>query len=83
MANLSGGGGLDDGDYGGPYDGNIRHVAKKAANLSLPGTLGSNSRSLFIFSEENFIRKYAKIIIEWGYPFIIIKYFNFLMDQLW
>ena len=25
-------------------------------------------RSLFIFSEENFIRKYAKIIIEWGYP---------------
>ncbi|CAC5382662.1 CACNA1B [Mytilus coruscus] len=61
-----GGGGQEDGD--GPYDGNIRHVAKKAANLSLPGTLGSNSRSLFIFSEENFIRKYAKIIIEWG-PF--------------
>jgi len=30
------------------------------------GTL--NERSLFIFSEENFIRKYAKIIIEWGYP---------------
>lgn len=27
------------------------------------------SRSLFIFSEENFIRKYAKVIIEWGYPF--------------
>jgi len=26
------------------------------------------NRSLFIFSEENFIRKYAKIIIEWGYP---------------
>ena len=25
------------------------------------------NRSLFIFSEENFIRKYAKIIIEWGY----------------
>jgi len=25
-------------------------------------------RSLFIFSEENFVRKYAKIIIEWGYP---------------
>ncbi|XP_076093874.1 voltage-dependent calcium channel type A subunit alpha-1-like isoform X10 [Mytilus galloprovincialis] len=63
-----GGGGQDDGDFNGPYDGNIRHVAKKAANLSLPGTLGSNSRSLFIFSEENFIRKYAKIIIEWG-PF--------------
>jgi len=28
------------------------------------------NRSLFIFSEENFIRKYAKIIIEWGYPLI-------------
>ena len=26
-------------------------------------------RSLFIFSEHNFIRKYAKLIIEWGYPF--------------
>jgi hypothetical protein len=31
------------------------------------GLLGG--RSLFIFSEENFVRKYAKIIIEWGYPF--------------
>lgn len=31
-----------------------------------PGLLAN--RSLFIFSEENFIRKYAKIIIEWGYP---------------
>jgi hypothetical protein len=28
-----------------------------------------SGRSLFIFSEENFVRKYAKIIIEWGYPF--------------
>ncbi|RNA40623.1 Voltage-dependent non-L-type calcium channel alpha-1 subunit -like protein [Brachionus plicatilis] len=27
-----------------------------------------NNRSLFIFSEENIIRKYAKLIIEWG-PF--------------
>lgn len=33
--------------------------------LSLPG---QNTRSLFIFSEENIIRKYARIIIEWG-PF--------------
>jgi len=31
-----------------------------------------NERSLFIFSEENFIRKYAKIIIEWGYPFCVL-----------
>lgn len=33
--------------------------------ISLPC---QNNRSLFIFSEENIIRKYAKIIIEWG-PF--------------
>jgi len=30
-----------------------------------------SERSLFIFSEENFIRKYAKIIIEWGYPLCV------------
>ncbi len=34
--------------------------------LSLPSV---NTRSLFIFSEENLIRKYARMIIEWGYPF--------------
>lgn len=28
------------------------------------------NRSLFIFAENNFIRKYAKRIIEWPYPFI-------------
>jgi hypothetical protein len=33
--------------------------------LSLPA---ENTRSLFIFSEENIVRKYAKLIIEWG-PF--------------
>jgi len=32
-----------------------------------------SERSLFIFSEENFIRKYAKIIIEWGYPFCCVR----------
>ena len=36
--------------------------------LSLPG---QNTRSLFIFSEENIIRKYARQIIEWGYPFFM------------
>ncbi|OWF37461.1 hypothetical protein KP79_PYT04697 [Mizuhopecten yessoensis] len=59
-----------DDDFNGPYDGSLRHCAKKAANLSLPGASGATTRSLFIFSEENFIRKYAKIIIEWGYPFL-------------
>ncbi|XP_078326076.1 voltage-dependent calcium channel type A subunit alpha-1-like isoform X7 [Crassostrea virginica] len=70
MANFSVGGheGQDGGEYWGPSDGSLRHFAKKAADISLPGTGGSSSRSLFIFSEENFIRKYAKIIIEWG-PF--------------
>ena len=29
-----------------------------------------NNRSLFIFSDDNIIRKYARMIIEWGYPFI-------------
>jgi len=32
---------------------------------------GMSNRSLFIFSEHNFVRKYAKIIIEWGYPLCI------------
>ena len=63
------GGGQEDGEYTGLHDGSLRHFAKKAATLSLPGAPASNTRSLFIFSEENFIRKYAKIIIEWGYPF--------------
>ncbi|XP_069119459.1 voltage-dependent calcium channel type A subunit alpha-1-like isoform X4 [Argopecten irradians] len=67
MANFQVNGNQDD-DYNGPYDGSLRHCAKKAANLSLPGASGTTTRSLFIFSEENFIRKYAKIIIEWG-PF--------------
>ena len=27
------------------------------------------NRSLFIFAEDNFIRKYARRVIEWPYPF--------------
>lgn len=30
----------------------------------------SGNKLLFIFSEENVIRKYARIIIDWGYPFL-------------
>ena len=52
----------------------MRSLAKRTINLSFPGMQSSTSKSLFIFSEENVIRKYAKIIIEWGYPFI--NYFN-------
>ena len=52
------------------------HMQRVKKILSLPG---ENTRSLFIFSEENIIRKYARIIIEWGYPFtkyIIIYLFK-------
>lgn len=83
MANFQMGGNQDDGEYNGPYDGSLRHCAKKAANLSLPGASGILTRSLFIFSEENFIRKYAKIIIEWGYPFsrsMFIELVSFCMS---
>jgi hypothetical protein len=45
----------------------FRLFTKRACGLL--NLLGSNTRSLFIFSEENFIRRYAKMIIEWGYPF--------------
>ncbi|XP_049341979.1 voltage-dependent R-type calcium channel subunit alpha-1E-like [Astyanax mexicanus] len=30
------------------------------------------NRSLFIFSEDNVVRKYAKKIIEWPYPFLLV-----------
>lgn len=42
-----------------------RQMQKLKKLMSLPA---ENTRSLFIFSEENIIRKYARIIIEWG-PF--------------
>ncbi|CAG5127137.1 unnamed protein product, partial [Candidula unifasciata] len=49
---------------GGPFG----KLTRKAILLGLPRMAARSTRSLFIFSEENFIRKYAKIIIEWGYP---------------
>ena len=36
---------------------------------------------LFIFSEENFIRRYAKMIIEWGYPFFYDNIFCLFEKQ--
>ncbi|AWP10968.1 putative voltage-dependent R-type calcium channel subunit alpha-1E-like [Scophthalmus maximus] len=30
------------------------------------------NRSLFIFGEDNIVRKYAKKIIEWPYPFLLL-----------
>jgi hypothetical protein len=68
MANLSADTGGSD-ERGGSQDNSLRNVAKRATNISLPGLGAANNRPLFIFSEENFIRKYARMIIEWGYPF--------------
>ena len=51
---------------GGSAAGGGGHTGVDEERRGWRATLGE--RSLFIFSEENFIRKYAKIIIEWGYP---------------
>ncbi|KAK0065728.1 voltage-dependent calcium channel type A subunit alpha-1, partial [Biomphalaria pfeifferi] len=59
----------EDGENQTNQDGPFSHISRKAALLGLTGMATQSTRSLFIFSEENFIRKYAKIIIEWGYPF--------------
>ncbi|XP_052789506.1 voltage-dependent calcium channel type A subunit alpha-1-like [Mya arenaria] len=69
MASFTAGGLNRDGfNMSGPNDGSLGQATSRVAHLSLPGFGSTNTRSLFIFSEENFIRKYAKIIIEWG-PF--------------
>ena len=49
-------------------------AARRTTRLHLPGMSQSNTRSLFIFSDDNFIRKYAQLIIEWGYPFALPPY---------
>lgn len=55
-----------------------RFLANKIFRLlSLPSI---NTRSLFIFSEENLIRKYARMIIEWGYPLKI--FFTYICCSL-
>ncbi|KAF7262458.1 hypothetical protein EG68_00223 [Paragonimus skrjabini miyazakii] len=50
-------------------DTSMRSLAKRTLNIGLPGLQPASHKALFLFSEENAIRKYAKIIIEWGYPF--------------
>ena len=69
MTNLSADSEMAD-DGGGGGDRSLPSAAKRATKLQVPGLGASNTRSLFIFSEDNFIRKYAQIIIEWGYPFL-------------
>jgi len=54
---------------GGGLDISLPRAARRATKIQLPGVRPTNTRSLFIFSDDNFIRKYAQIIIEWIYPF--------------
>ncbi|XP_070175559.1 voltage-dependent calcium channel type A subunit alpha-1-like [Littorina saxatilis] len=61
-------------DLDGGSDGGFGSASRKAALMSVPGMATQSTRSMFIFSEENFIRKYAKIIIEWGYPFMVLMF---------
>ena len=42
----------------------IREKAKRAKGINIPG-ITNNTRSLLIFSEDHFLRKYAKAVIEW------------------
>ncbi|KRY88134.1 hypothetical protein T4B_14553 [Trichinella pseudospiralis] len=45
---------------------------KSSQARRIPGKRGDGKgpTSLFIFTENNFVRRYARTIIEWGYPFI-------------
>lgn len=67
-----GGDGPDDGGLG---SGSMKQTkAQRARTMALynPTPHRKNcltvNRSLFIFAEDNFIRKYAKRFIEWPYP---------------
>lgn len=46
-----------------------RRNTKREGCCKKPAGNLCTSRSLFVFGEENFVRKYARMIIEWGYPF--------------
>ncbi|VDP71444.1 unnamed protein product [Echinostoma caproni] len=51
------------------YD-TVGNLAKRTLNIELPDTHPTANRALFVFSENNLIRKAARSIIEWGYPFL-------------
>ncbi|VDP59536.1 unnamed protein product [Schistosoma curassoni] len=55
-------------------DETMRNLARRTLAIGIPGLHLSNHKTLFIFSEENAIRKYSKIIIEWGYPFFFANF---------
>lgn len=50
----------------------INQLAKDTLNIDLPESQNSTNRALFVFSKNNLIRKAARSIIEWGYPFSLI-----------
>ncbi len=54
----------------------------RVLNIGLLGADGEqgNNRSLFIFSENNLLRKAAKTIIDWGYPFPVCSIFDKACD---
>ena len=49
----------------------LKAATKNIQNITIPGLDRSKTRSLFVFGEDNSVRKYAKLIIEWGYPFVL------------
>ncbi|CAK9291756.1 unnamed protein product [Gordionus sp. m RMFG-2023] len=42
----------------------------KNRDCKIPLWITTDNNSLFIFWDHQCIRKYAKLIIEWGYPFL-------------
>lgn len=69
------GGSRQGGPPGAPQRVYKQSMAQRARTMALynPIPVRQNcltvNRSLFIFSEDNFVRKYAKKITEWPYPF--------------
>nr|QQY02546.1 voltage-dependent N-type calcium channel subunit alpha-1B [Cryptocotyle lingua] len=60
------------------YD-TVSSLAKRTLNIELPDTHASANRALFVFSENNLIRKAARSIIEWG-PFEYMVLFTIIAN---
>lgn len=41
------------------------------------------NRSLFLFGEDNIVRKYAKKLIDWPYPFPLTALLKTLASHVW
>ncbi|ESO01952.1 hypothetical protein HELRODRAFT_161159 [Helobdella robusta] len=60
---------------GGGEELTVQNVTRRLNKLAATGvsvtptTKKVNTRSLFLLSEDNTIRKWAQMTIEWGYPF--------------